>query len=200
MLCSLEKPNKNGVLLNKKSSLLIVGLLLVLSLSWWVTSALVQKNLTHSLPKPNQPDTFISNVAYLETDEKGMPSNKLFAKTITHYPEQDKYVFSVPQLKIVSSANEHWQISAISGVSINKAHLINLSGQVNIKRFIDDAPQQTLTIKTKSLNFYPYKKYAETKDALTIDRLGSLVKAVGAKIDFNKSVLNLLSKVEGEYR
>jgi LPS export ABC transporter protein LptC len=139
------------------------------------------------------------DVSYLETDVKGFPINRLHAAKVVHHVDNDEYIFTSPNLKILDSSGKLWQIHSAFGKSTNKETTINLWGNVDITELANKINIQELELKTDSLDYYRDEKYAVTNDPLTIIQLGNTIKSTGARLDFQKGVLQLLSKVEGQY-
>jgi lipopolysaccharide export system protein LptC len=165
----------------------------------WLTFSFVQKKiLAQAAPPQDQPDSFMHDVVFLDFDQNGIMRNYLTSPEMNHYVVGDKYVLQKPELKISNQENEEWQIKAPYGQSQNRNDSIDLWGGVEIKQ-IAGSKYPGLNITTNSLTFYPTPKYAETKDPISIVQPGSTMQAVGAKVDFKASTLQLLSKVEERY-
>jgi LPS export ABC transporter protein LptC len=149
-------------------------------------------------PKPV--DFFMTNVSYLNLNNAGKMQSNLTAKQITHSPNEDAYLLQSPHLIMIDKDNKTWDVSANSGKSLHGNDIIYLWDNVNIRQFDPVTQKNKLNVITTKATIYPRKKLGETDQPLEIQENNSTIHAVGAKVDFNKSTVKLLSKVMGKYK
>jgi len=182
--------------------LAVMVLFLTLGVGWWLTLSFVQHTFMRTAnSQSNQPDMFMHDVHYLQINEDGIPQNHTSALTVLHHPQDDEYIYTSPELHLVDSSQQIWQITALSGTSKHGQSIITLADQIKILVFTNAATHTpNMEITANTLTAYPDTETAETRDHITITQGGNITDAVGAKLDMKKGILQLLAQVTGKYQ
>jgi LPS export ABC transporter protein LptC len=117
-----------------------------------------------------------------------------------HYANENASILQYPHLMIVDKDKKVWNISANNGKSLQENNTVYLWDNVNIKQFDPAINADKLTVVTSKATIYPHKKLGETNQPIAITEGQNVIHAIGAKVDFNKSTVKLLSKVMGKYK
>lgn len=149
--------------------------------------------------KPDTPDTFMTNIRYIDYDPHGSWESTFSSPQIVHYPKKNTAFLDDPQL--ISKGENHliWFITAKHGVTEQDGQVVYLKDQVRIKR-VDNATQKNLLLTTTALTAYPKRKYIETDQPLTILQPGSTTRSVGLTADLNTGNIELLAKTDTVYQ
>lgn len=185
----------------KKSNIVYISIFLVIAL---VISSFFAINITKNMLAQNQlqknsSDFFMSDVVYTQMAEDGSVQNQMKSPKIVHYPLTDTYTFSFPQLIMIDATKRPWLISANNGIGKKNGQEIYLWDNVKIIQQGTGEGQEFMKVATSSATIYQQQKIAYTDKPLTITQAGTVVSAVGAKVDFRASTIKLLSKVQGQY-
>lgn len=145
------------------------------------------------------PDFFMINADFVKFDADGNVNNHFYASKITHFGDQNNYIFDNPSMQMYSTTEQPWVITAQKGKSEKGKSKIYLWGNVQLKQG-NDGSNNDFGISTTSLIVYPDTKSAETSDPVTIIQGASIAKTIGAKADFKSGTVELLSNVDCEYQ
>lgn len=145
------------------------------------------------------PDFFMINADYVKFDASGNINNHFYASKITHFGDQNNYVFDNPIMQMYNAGEQPWMITAQKGSSEQGKSKIYLWGKVQLKQG-SGGNSNDFSITTTSLMVYPDTKFAETTDAVTIIQGASIAKTIGAKANFKSGTVELLSHVNCEYQ
>jgi len=145
------------------------------------------------------PDFFMTNADFMQFDADGNLNNHFYVSKITHFSDQNNYVFDNPNMQMYSTKEQPWAITAQKGKSEKGKSKIYLWGNVQLKQG-NGGDNNAFSIATTSLIVYPDTKSAETSDPVTIIQGASIAKTTGAKADFKSGTVELLSNVDCEYQ
>jgi LPS export ABC transporter protein LptC len=188
--------------MNKKTVFLNLMLILLITLAS-VSAWLIAKS---SLDKPkigteqNQIDFFMTNVSYINLDSNGAVHDQLTAMKVIHYTSENASILQYPHLMIIDKDQKIWNISANNGKSLQENNTVYLWDNVNIKQFDPTTNAYKMIVATAKATIYPRSKLGETDQPIAITEGQNVIHAIGAKVDFNKSTVKLLSKVMGKYK
>lgn len=171
--------------------LLIVGSLFAIDVT---KNMLAQKQRSS-----NDMDFFMRDVVYTQIAEDGTMQSQVRSPYIEHYPLTDMYFFNLPQMTILDASKNFWEITADKGNSNKDGQEVKLQNNVKIVQKTNSVGQGLMTVTTSAATIYPQRKKAYTDQPLVINEGGTIVKAVGADVDFQSATLKLLSKVQGQY-
>lgn len=175
---------------------------LTLAVAASIYGLLVAEHVLHKqkpVPQKNV-DFFMTNVVYTNMNNNGAMHDKLTTTKITHDLNEDAYLLQNPHFIVQDKNNNNWDISANNGKSTSKNAVIYLWDNVNIIQIDRALHKNKMTITTSKATIYPGKNLGETDQPITINENGNIVQAIGAKVDFNKATVKLLSKVAGKYK
>jgi LPS export ABC transporter protein LptC len=144
------------------------------------------------------PDFFMTNADFMQFDVNGNLSNHFYTSKITHFGDQNSYIFDSPTMQMYNANEQPWLITAQKGKSEKGKSKIYLWGNVQLKQGNGD--KNNFSISTTSLIVYPDTKSAETPDPVTIIQGTSIAKTIGAKANFKSGTVELLSNVNCEYQ
>ncbi len=178
----------------------IFSLLLAIGLvaSFWLASDLLTPTAKEQANQPQTPDSFMTDVHYVDFDNQGQWQSTLDVKHMVHYSQQDTAELEQPRLISKGKDQLTWIITADRGISHNGGKMLDLHGHVVVQRF-ENATQKTMQLNTESLTAYPKKKYANTDQPVTITQTGSVMKAIGMTADLNTGDIKLLNQAQGVY-
>jgi len=183
---------------NKKS--IIFTLLLLTALSFISLFAVfTAKKITRTAKiSDNKPDFFLTKATYTQFDSSGEIGKQFYTDKITHFANNNKYVFDKPHIKMQNENEQPWYITADKGKSEGGKSKIFLWDNVKV---IQAAGQNNpdFDITSDTLTIYPDTKIAETDGPITIIQNESIVRAIGAQANFKDGTLKLLSNVECQY-
>jgi len=176
--------------------LIAIALIGLAALSLWLVQAVKTTQPTAAQPRLRTPDYFIENFTASSLDEQGRLRDRLRAPIMFHYPHDDSAELTKPHLELYRQDAPPWQIDADKGWVYRRSDSVLLQGNVLIWQDAKDGP---IRIITRDVRVQPSKKYAETDAPVTILRNGARVDAVGMRVYFQESRIQLLSTVRGIY-
>jgi lipopolysaccharide export system protein LptC len=180
----------------EKRNLAISGFLLFLiALSTWLLFSSYQQSGTN---KPQNPDSFMTNVHIIQMDKHGKPHYELITPKTVSYLLNDSSVLATPFIITYSQDEPPWHIKAKHGKTLHGFDKAFLWDNVSFHQ-LPGHGSHNATLKTSEMTFYPHKSFAETAKPVTIIQPGSIIHGIGMQADFNKNYLKLLSQTHGQY-
>jgi lipopolysaccharide export system protein LptC len=162
-----------------------------------------------SANKSVAPDFFMTDVIYVQMNEDGVLSDRIYTPKINHYPDNDTSVFEDPYINMLDKNNQFWEISAKNGKSIGGSDIIYFWDNVKIHQLpsLQGGPTAStrnnelsgMLVTSSAVTIYPHRRFAETNKPVKMVQAGSVVNAVGAELDLKDAKMKLLSKIEGQY-
>jgi len=180
----------------KKYILGIFSLCIMFGGGWYYIHNSVTPTIHHH--KHSTIDAYMDQVEILTMDENGNPKHHLITPKITHY-KNNSADFIEPHVIVHLENQKPWHISADKGHAKSGIDIITLSGNVTIIQKKSSENPDT-KIVTSSLTIYPKKQIAITKQKVTLNQPGVIIKSVGLKADLAKGKVELLSKAKAEYK
>ena len=185
--------------MNKKNLFFTIILITVFVCISLLALMQAKKIVTIHTNAVDAPDFFMTNADYVKFDVDGNINNHFYASKITHFGNQNNYIFDNPSMQMYSTKEQPWVITAQKGKSEKGKSKIYLWGNVQLKQG-NGGNSNDFSISTTSLIVYPDTKSAETPDPVTIIQGTSIAKTIGAKADFKSGTVELLSNVNCEYQ
>ena len=187
--------------MTKRSNISYISLFFVVALiiSSWFAVGVTKNILAQKQLQKSGSDFFMHDVVYTQMAEDGSIQNQLRSPRMVHYPLNDTYTFNSPQLVMVGANKHIWKINADYGSGKKSGQEIYLWDNVNITQQASESGREFMRVVTSAATIYPQQKIASTDRPLTITQAGTVVSAIGARVDFHTSTIKLLSKVEGQY-
>ncbi len=167
-------------------------------------SYMSQQDESILFPVPKDKDVGVLDYFALGTTIKSFNAEGdltvLNADRIYHYLNKD--ITKIKSPVVWQNKNgSRWQTSARLGV-LHKNNRLELRQHVVLTYSPEPSTlkeNKTYTVRTNLLNILTDKRYAYTKNPVTIERGNSKIRAVGMQIDYNNETIKLLSNVRGVY-
>lgn len=140
------------------------------------------------------PDYFARDVVAVVTGADGRHQQQLRARRMEHLPDTDVLTLSAPHLTVYRDGRP-WQASAEQGRIATGGERVTLNGDVRLEQ----GGPRPLQLRTRTLQIYPERQYAETTAPLTLTSPEARVEAIGLEADMRRQKLTLLSNVRGVY-
>jgi len=184
--------------MNKKLLFFTIVLLLTAGITTWLSLQSVKKSTKHHVNKPHNPDSFATNITFVQMDDNGQINDIIYSPKLVHYPYQDSAVFQQPVITIINAKTKPYHITAEKGHSTFGTKIVELIGNVKLHQHAG-LNNKALTITTSAATFYPHKKYITTNQFVTISQPGLTTTAIGGSEDLNKKIIKLHSHVKEIY-
>ena len=184
---------------NWSGQVFIVGLLALLAgLTFWldqnqsVAEARADSKLRHD------PDAMADNFVMRRFDETGVVKYRLSAPHMKHYPDDDSSILTNPTLITYRPDAPPVTIVAKNAVSTSKGTTVFMWDDVSITRAASPERQE-MVARMPDLTAQTEDGFAFTDSPVHVTQGESWVKATGAFLDNNTSILTLQSQVTGLY-
>lgn len=177
----------------RQTGLFILLLVVIIGSGWFLDgrhAGLQELSVSHT-----GPDSFVSGMHLDFMDSSGQLRYRVTAESMVHYPSSAQLELQRPLIDLQQRNGNHWRISAETGETTDAGDLINLLGEVDIRRSGVSGPLQ---VRTRDLLVKPEQAYATTDSAATITAPGHRVDSVGLEADLNSGTLELRNRVRGK--
>ncbi|MEW8628176.1 MAG: LPS export ABC transporter periplasmic protein LptC [Candidatus Thiodiazotropha sp.] len=184
--------------MNRRLLGLLLMFALVLSLAWWVNE-LRRPELKRPELARDTPDSYAVNLLVKQYDEGGRLLQILQTPRMTHYEKRGITELSQPEVQRFRPDQPPWRMQGENGIADHRQETLFLPGRVVIERAGegDFAPYH---IVTQDLTVHAADSYAETSEAVEVNRGVDRLSAIGLQVWFNEpSRLKLLGQVRGHY-
>ena len=185
--------------MNKKTILFTIVILIIFVGTSILALITAKKITTPHITSSNNSDFFMTNAAYTKFNLQGHIHNQVYANKITHFADNNVYLFDNPSITMHTINEQPWHITSSKGRSEKGKDIIYLWDNVKIIRAAG-INNLDFDIATSALDIYPNIKFAQTNKPITIIQSGNITKSVGAQADFKTGVIKLLSKIEALYQ
>ncbi|AMQ90898.1 LPS export ABC transporter periplasmic protein LptC [Marinobacter sp. LQ44] len=146
---------------------------------------------------PSEPDSFIIEGRYTTWDEQGNLKMSISSPRIEQFDDTNYATMNAPRARIFSEqATPPWIIEADEGSLRQDDDQVILTGNVVVLRQTDDSEA---TLKTESLTLDNRQGTVHTDQPVTITEPFGVTQANGMKAWVNERILELNSRVEGQY-
>lgn len=178
--------------------IVLMALLLGAALSWWLLRGLSNPSVKHAVKARHIADYSLQKFTVNAMNDRGKLYYRLHADHMSHYLDDDTSRVDRPNMTVFKEGNALWNVYAKRGwISAGQKSIV-LRGDVLIWRnAVNDGPG--LEIQTDELHITPDKQYAETARPVTISQEIGVTRAVGMRVDLEKSTMELLAAVQGHY-
>lgn len=171
-----------------------VWLSILALLTFWLDKALQQPGLQPEGSLRYGIDYVIENLEGLQVNHIQVINRIFSAKTLTHYPEGDishldqvKFTSIEPETPLVRVASDHARL-------VDSGSNIFLSGNVSVIRG-EDAAKDKVAMLTEFLHIIPDDGIAKTDQPVVVNRMNSVINAVGLKLNNHTGEIELQSRV-----
>lgn len=151
---------------------------------------------TNEQYKPFTKGYALTGVVIKSTDETGAVITTVKSPAITHYADSEVTVIEQPNITL-HEAQGNWVFTSASGQINPEKTEIFFPQQVVVN--LDSTTENPVTITTSALQVDVVKKMGITNAELTLDEVGSLLKGLGAVINFNQQEIEILSEMYAEF-
>ena len=146
---------------------------------------------------PSEPDSFIIEGRYTTWDEQGNLKMSISSPRIEQFDDTNYATMNAPRARIFSEqATPPWIIEADEGSLRQDDDQVTLTGNVVVFRQTGDSEA---TLKTESLTLDNRQGTVYTDQPVTITEPFGVTQANGMKAWVNERILELNSRVEGQY-
>lgn len=186
------------------TGILLVAIAVFYSSRYWPERMPATAAVTGSGPADTSPDYIIRAFHALDLDVDGRIRYELTADTLLHFPDPELARLEQPSMVFhrvadrTTAKTEPWQLTADTGVIVDKGNRVDLEGNVVIARLVEEASAR-MTMETSRLTVYGAEEKAETKEPVRLYSALASVTSVGMTVDLSRGQLHLLSRVRGHY-
>ncbi|MFO8142128.1 MAG: LPS export ABC transporter periplasmic protein LptC [Marinobacter sp.] len=190
----LTGPLKNPRLRNLALAVTVVA---TVFLMWQREEVDILPDDAAGLRGPSEPDSFVIEGRYTTWDEQGNLKMTLASPRIEQFDDSAHATMNAPRARIYSEqGTDPWIIEADKGSLQQNEDLVVLTGNVVVLRQTADS-EATLT--TSSLTLDNTQGSVYTDQPVTITEPFGVTRATGMKAWVDQRVLELNSRVEGQY-
>ncbi|MDP1557985.1 MAG: LPS export ABC transporter periplasmic protein LptC [Nitrosomonas sp.] len=173
-------------------SIPLILLILLASLTFWMTSAVVPPMIMQEDNLDRKPDYIIENLSGVRMDHDRAVQRTFSAKKMLHYLESDITHLEQPYFTNTEPKGPIMRVKAEKAEFTRNGEDIYLTGNVTILRGAD---KDKVTMLTSFLHLIPDENIAKTDQTVVIARKNTTVNAVGLELDNRTGVIQLLSQV-----
>lgn len=176
----------------------LIGFGLLLSTVW--SSWLVLNSNQLAIADQNSPESYMIDATITRMNrDTGLPEDQLFAPYLVHYNLGDTTRLTKPSLTILQTTGEPWHLTADQGQAFNGIETVKLWDNVLLAQ-AQSPENPPMTISTTTVTIHPKQQYAETDQAILAKQPDKTLQAIGMRTYFKTGVVELLTKVHGEYQ
>lgn len=142
----------------------------------------------------------ISGVSIETTDENGDIVSTIKSPSVIHYADTEKTIIEQPNVTL-HEKDGNWNFNSSMGEINAKQTQIFFPNQVFVnlvstenKKIVDD-----LSINTSALTVDMINKVGSTSEILQMTQIGSMIRGLGAIVDFNQQEIDLKSEMYAEF-
>ena len=128
----------------------------------------------------------------------GRPLHILYAKRMSHFPDDDTTHLETPRLVSYRGLTESVTVTSRTALLSSNGENAYLHDDVRLVRAPRDGKSE-LVMETTWLHVMPESHLAQTDRAVQISDANMLITAVGLELNNETRVLKLLSNVRGRY-
>jgi lipopolysaccharide export system protein LptC len=176
-----------------------LALTICVLLSWLVADRLSPQPEKVQSTAGHRPDSFSKKFTKVTMTEEGKPKNKLIAKSMVHFKDDDTTELEKPVFFYFSTDSPPWVVHSDNGLISSEGKIIFLHEKVLITR---DAAAGTepVIINTANLTIKPSIDYAETDKFAELISNQNRISGTGLSLYFGEHKrVNLHSNVRGKY-
>lgn len=142
----------------------------------------------------------ITGVSIETTDENGQILSTIKSPSVIHYADTEKTIIEQPDVTL-HEADGDWEFkSSVGEINAEKTEIFFPNEVlVNLKDLENTENKKALAINTSALTVDMANKMGRTSNELLMEQIGSMMKGVGAVVDFNQQNIELLSEMYAEF-
>lgn len=184
------------LLRNPRTMFILFVLGVVAAIGWWTRELLIPDTLPQTGVDRQSHDYSMKFFTLTGMNQLGRPHYQLTADSMIHYPEDDHSDLEKPYLIFFRENEPPWHIDSEKGKVYKQGELIELLGEVIIKR-ASSPTTRPITITTYNLTIYPDREYAETDESVHMLSNATDLKSIGMQAFLKEGNIKLLSEVKG---
>ncbi|PSF08094.1 LPS export ABC transporter periplasmic protein LptC [Marinobacter halophilus] len=166
-------------------------------LMWEREEVDISRSDATELRGPSEPDSFVIEGRYSTWDEQGNLKMTLASPRIEQFDDSEHATMNAPRARIYSDQGiDPWIIEADEGSLQHNEDLVVLTGNVVVLR---QTAESEATLTTSLLTLDNNLGIVHTDQPVTITEPFGVTRATGMKAWVDQRVLELNSRVEGQY-
>jgi lipopolysaccharide export system protein LptC len=146
----------------------------------------------------HDPDYYVDQLKATRFGPSGIPEYTLYAKRMTHYPDDDVTHLDDPRLLSFRSALSTTTVTALTADMSGNGENVYLHDNVQLVRSAYPGHSE-LTVQSSYMHVMPEANLSKTDKPVKIFDANILVNAVGLEFNSETHVLKLLANVRGKY-
>ncbi len=146
---------------------------------------------------PSEPDSFVVDSVYRTWDSEGNLELRLISPRIEQFEDNNQATLEQPRARVYGEPDSPpWLIEADQGSLRQTQGLLDLAGNVVVTQRSEDSE---MTLITEALTLNNRENTVYTDQPVTITEPFGVTQAVGMKAWVDERILELNSRVEGQY-
>lgn len=185
-----------------EKSLVVLTVAALSTLSWWLPLRMGPAPTDPVAVEPEArhvPDFFLNDFELTSMDRGGLPRYHLQAQRMVHYGDTDTGDITAPHVTLFQRAAPSWHGRSAQGWIAAGGEFVILKDDVLIERPGKSKTAPPLQIRSDEMRVWPQREFAETERPVIIHDALGVTHAVGLGADFKQNVLELRTRVRGEY-
>ena len=162
--------------------------------SYWILDHLTEDDTTALSKLAHHPDYYMENFTTLTMNQDGTPKNRLNAKYMAHYPDDNTSELHEPELEIFRQDRRPIYVSADKGWVTSDNDVILLSGNVYLYQY-DESGQLKLELIAEDARVLVDQKYAETDKPATLISGRTVINSIGMRAYLQDQRMEFLNNV-----
>jgi len=187
--------------LNRSRTWLLVVLVTLTLSSWLLLQKSDNTSLSDAPPETENrvPDFRIDQFIVVAMEASGIPSYRLQADSLLHFPSQKWSDLTDPRVQFYQQNTVNWHVSANKGRVYDEGENILLNDNVVLTRPAS-SEDGAMKVHTESLLVNAKSQTAETKLLARVETETHQLQWTGMRADMKKGNIKFMSDVTGVYR
>ncbi len=181
--------------LRRNLIIVLIAIIVVGGLAYILDDQTKTKRNQH---EQNQMDSFMDHPKLTSYNSEGKIKDTFSSSCVTHFPLHDTSHAIKPIILNYAKKGPPWHITADLGTMTEGDNNVHLQGNVVIRQPAGENSHD-VTFTTSSLNYYPNRQYAETKQPVQVVQPGTRIDGIGMTANLKTGEINLLNQSRGEY-
>ena len=176
-----------------------IALVLLAAGTWWL--AFMQEPSTKSTTdsKAHKVDYYLKDFTVLSMAENGKPKQRLKAKYMEHFADDDTTELTLPEMTMFSPGKPEINIYSETGYVSSDAELLLLRGAVSILRK-STKDLEPMRVNTRNLRVQIPNDFAETDEFVEIFSGNNTIEGIGLRAHFREPInIKILADVRGKH-
>jgi len=169
-------------------------LIIAVGSSYWAL-----EKLSHDITKPSKlahyPDHYLENFTTLTMDQDGIPKNRLNARYMAHYSDNNTSELHKPEFELFRQDRPPIIVNADKGWVTSNNEVILLTGNVYLHQN-DEFGERKFEVITEDVRILLDQNYVETDKPVTLINKRSVVNAIGMRAYLQEERMEFLSNVQ----